>query len=90
MTKYEVGDRVRFFGSEGCAPDTGTVISIDDDGTCWATWDSDGQNNCFCLGNTKFEKILESTEVEDLKARVARLEEIVAKLSHLSNRNIQF
>jgi hypothetical protein len=61
-TEIKIGSRVKFIGNESSDfrdHDVGTVTRFDYMGDAWATWDSDGDSNCFMPGSTKFHVITE-------------------------------
>ena len=64
MTDWKVGDRVQYLGCVNEPdmylgainnPDNGTVTSIDGN-KVWARWDSDGRDQCFYIGESRFTK----------------------------------
>ena len=56
MSNWEIGDRVKFTGTDWCAEDTGTVIEIAPS-HIWARWDSDGFRASFNTDDPLFIKI---------------------------------
>jgi hypothetical protein len=47
MSKYKIGDRVKFVGKDGSVSDTGIIYDSVGGNSAWAIWDSNGQPGWF-------------------------------------------
>ena len=84
MSKYKIGDRVYFKGSEYQNPDYGTVIEKTRSyGDVWAVWDSDGNGCHFAEDDPDFQLVenMKEMDIERLKRGIEELQDLVKEQS---------